>query len=252
MAFKVEGKCEIVHLNVRKQGEEGDKELAVDLTLLTRIDAEHVKHFDDQVVGFLWMETTKAVRNPAIGDLTFAGVMMNMDLTIAGIRATAELSKFSISPADNYKADVRFKATFKPTSTEIATLAELVSEQTDIKVDKAELPLEPDAGVAQSTARPEGERKRGGKSKKPTGEVSASSPPEAFHGEGADDPLLANARRIVVMQQRASISLVQRQLQIGYNRAARLLEALQSLGVVSAMDETGQRKVTETLESAGA
>ncbi|EFU5185850.1 cell division protein FtsK, partial [Salmonella enterica] len=44
-------------------------------------------------------------------------------------------------------------------------------------------------------------------------------------------------------QQRASISFLQRQLRIGYNRAARLLEALEKAGVISAPEADGIRKV---------
>jgi DNA segregation ATPase FtsK/SpoIIIE-like protein len=47
------------------------------------------------------------------------------------------------------------------------------------------------------------------------------------------DPLLPKARMIVVAHKRASISLVQRHLMIGYFRATVLLDTLQAQGVVS-------------------
>lgn len=62
----------------------------------------------------------------------------------------------------------------------------------------------------------------------------------ATFGDGPDQ-LLARARAIVIEHRKPSISLVQRHLQIGYNRAARLLEELEKAGVVSAMGTTGQR-----------
>ncbi|MFA7522739.1 MAG: DNA translocase FtsK [Halothiobacillaceae bacterium] len=61
-------------------------------------------------------------------------------------------------------------------------------------------------------------------------------------GEG-DDELLDEAAEIVRAEGRASISLVQRKLRIGYNRAARLLESLEAKGVVTPMDGKGERKV---------
>lgn len=58
---------------------------------------------------------------------------------------------------------------------------------------------------------------------------------------GAD--LIRRARDIVVGHQRGSISLVQRRLQISYNTAAKLLEALEQEGVVSPQRQNGQREV---------
>ena len=48
---------------------------------------------------------------------------------------------------------------------------------------------------------------------------------------------------IVLKERRASISLVQRHLRLGYNRAARLLEALEAEGTVSAMQSNGTRSI---------
>ncbi len=65
-------------------------------------------------------------------------------------------------------------------------------------------------------------------------------------GEGGDaesDPLYDQAVDIVLKNQRASISLVQRHLRIGYNRSARLIEAMEKSGLVSAMDGRGGREV---------
>lgn len=52
-----------------------------------------------------------------------------------------------------------------------------------------------------------------------------------------------NAVGVVIKNDRASISLVQRHLRIGYNRAARLLEDMETAGVISPMDSSGGRKV---------
>jgi S-DNA-T family DNA segregation ATPase FtsK/SpoIIIE len=63
-------------------------------------------------------------------------------------------------------------------------------------------------------------------------------------GAGADgeaDPMYDQAVQIVMQHRRASISLVQRHLRIGYNRAARLLEQMEKSGLVSAMATNGNR-----------
>ncbi len=55
--------------------------------------------------------------------------------------------------------------------------------------------------------------------------------------------LLEQAKALVVKERKASISLVQRVLRIGYNTAARLMEDMEREGVVSPMGATGIRKV---------
>jgi recombination associated protein RdgC len=66
---------------------------------------------------------------------------------------------------------------------------------------------------------------------------------EAAPTDSDADPLTEQARQIVTANGRASISLVQRHLRIGYNRAAALLEALEHQGIVSCMDNSGTRRV---------
>lgn len=60
---------------------------------------------------------------------------------------------------------------------------------------------------------------------------------------GEADPLYDEAVAIIAKSRRASISLVQRQLRIGYNRAARLIEEMERAGLVSAMQSNGNREV---------
>ncbi|BDU19320.1 DNA translocase FtsK [Dyella sp. GSA-30] len=69
---------------------------------------------------------------------------------------------------------------------------------------------------------------------------------ELFAEEGGDaelDPLYDEAAAFVLRTRRASISFVQRQFRIGYNRAARLVEAMEAAGLVSSMGINGQRDV---------
>ena len=57
------------------------------------------------------------------------------------------------------------------------------------------------------------------------------------------DPMYDQAVEIVLKHKRASISLVQRHLRIGYNRAARLLEQMENSGMVSTMQSNGNREI---------
>jgi S-DNA-T family DNA segregation ATPase FtsK/SpoIIIE len=60
---------------------------------------------------------------------------------------------------------------------------------------------------------------------------------------GENDPMYDQAVGIVLQHRRASISLVQRHLRIGYNRAARLLEQMEKSGLVSSMATNGNRDI---------
>jgi len=60
---------------------------------------------------------------------------------------------------------------------------------------------------------------------------------------GEADPLYDDAVKIVLENKRASISLVQRHLRIGYNRAARILEDMERAGLVSKMGSNGNRDI---------
>lgn len=62
-------------------------------------------------------------------------------------------------------------------------------------------------------------------------------------GGGESDAMYDQAVAIVLQHRRASISLVQRHLRIGYNRAARLLEQMEKSGLVSAMSTNGNRDI---------
>ncbi|MBL8301751.1 MAG: DNA translocase FtsK, partial [Ideonella sp.] len=62
-------------------------------------------------------------------------------------------------------------------------------------------------------------------------------------GGGESDPMYDQAVAVVLQHRRASISLVQRHLRIGYNRAARLLEQMEKSGVVTAMATNGNRDI---------
>jgi DNA segregation ATPase FtsK/SpoIIIE, S-DNA-T family len=71
------------------------------------------------------------------------------------------------------------------------------------------------------------------------GEAEAGAAGGATDAEA--DPMYDQAVAIVLQHKRASISLVQRHLRIGYNRAARLLEQMEKSGLVSAMATNGNR-----------
>jgi len=70
-----------------------------------------------------------------------------------------------------------------------------------------------------------------------------SSGGEEGGGDPEQDPLYDEAVRIVTESRKASISGVQRRLKIGYNRAARMIEAMEAAGLVGPLQSNGAREV---------
>ncbi len=61
--------------------------------------------------------------------------------------------------------------------------------------------------------------------------------------DSAEDQMFRRAVQVVAESQKASTSYIQRQLRIGYNSAARLIERMESEGIVSRPDHVGRREV---------
>ncbi len=72
-----------------------------------------------------------------------------------------------------------------------------------------------------------------------------SADSESIEGSLNDelDELYEEAKKIVLNERKSSISYIQRKLQIGYNRAARIVEQLEYMGVLSAPNSKGQREI---------
>ena len=75
------------------------------------------------------------------------------------------------------------------------------------------------------------------------GEPGDIAPNDGGGPGNESDPMYDQAVGIVLQHRRASISLVQRHLRIGYNRAARLLEQMEKSGLVTAMGNNGNREI---------
>jgi DNA segregation ATPase FtsK/SpoIIIE, S-DNA-T family len=83
------------------------------------------------------------------------------------------------------------------------------------------------------------------------GEVNVGGAGGSAGGSGESDAMYDEAVAIVLKNRKASISLVQRHLRIGYNRAARLLEQMEKSGVVSTMQSNGNRDILVPTSNAG-
>ena len=77
------------------------------------------------------------------------------------------------------------------------------------------------------------------------GEVSESDI-ESGGGDDEGDPLFEEAKALVIETQKASASMIQRRLSVGFNRATRLMEELEAAGVIGPAEGTKPRKVLQT------
>jgi S-DNA-T family DNA segregation ATPase FtsK/SpoIIIE len=89
----------------------------------------------------------------------------------------------------------------------------------------------------------------GGVSDEAGGDGGGSGGGAAGSVDGEQDALYDQAVGIVLKHRRASISFVQRHLRIGYNRAARLLESMETAGLVSQMQSNGNREILARREA---
>lgn len=213
--FEYKGKAEIKHLNVRKEGPDDEKALAVDVKLSFVASAELIDFFHDGLRSVLFTDIG-AVKNCYLESLKFSNKIKNCELTILDQHYNGvDVSKFVLTPKDTNQVTITFSVSISPSGTEVAQLAEYVMDEVDIHI----LPLpQLDFGTAQE------------------------APAHVVNSDGPD-ALYDEAVKLVVQTRRASISLVQRHLRIGYNRAARLMEQMELGRVVSPMKSNGNRDV---------
>lgn len=76
------------------------------------------------------------------------------------------------------------------------------------------------------------------------GEVSENEG-EFSDGDAGGDPLFEEAKSLVIETQKASASMIQRRLSVGFNRATRLMEELEMAGVIGSAEGTKPRKVLQ-------
>jgi S-DNA-T family DNA segregation ATPase FtsK/SpoIIIE len=77
-------------------------------------------------------------------------------------------------------------------------------------------------------------------------EITAHTSSEASssaEGDGDEDELYSQAVDIIKSEGKASTSFLQRKLQIGYNRAARIIDMMEEKGIVSKANHVGKREV---------
>lgn len=246
--FHVSGSATIKHLNVRKEGPEDDKILAVDVKLeIEKVDRAICDYFDDALIAFLWRHETGGLiaRNAFLNPIAYMHEISGADVKIeSGHFVGCEVKKFAIRPRDGGTLDLQCSVSIYPGANDVADLAKRVQDGVRVEIQGPPDLFDGDAGAAAAAGQLDKTLREDGDSailQSGDGKVLINFGVDPY--DGGADPMLEQARSLVAEHQRASISLVQRHLRIGYNRAARLLEELERLGAVSAMGGNGARAV---------
>jgi Ftsk gamma domain len=243
--FRFKGSVQIEHLNARKVGPKDSKTLAVDLKLSARVTDAVFHFFDDQLLHAVWLPGG-AVRNIQLGPLCFGHELEDYRADLLGnTHFGVKVKAFSLAVKDGREVDLVFSISLGPQGTDMAVLAEHLQESLDITLQPAnqDLLIEDD-GIWCINPLVQMVRVDGGGH----GDDLSDSDLFSSTSSASDDDLIEQARQLVITHRKASISFIQRHLQIGYNRAARLMEALQAEGLVSAMNVDGNRVVLADAE----
>lgn len=255
--FNISG--ELKHINVRKEGPDDDKVTALDLKFTADVTAQLVDDLlcvDEEkgrALAAFWSQDG-APQMLSMGDIKMSRQILNAKATLAGMTfGDCTAKNFSFAVKDKHAASLTFSISSADfPSNAIAVLAEKLQEGIDLhfwtpqgdlfqeglltgSVEKLDKMLAEDGATATITS---------------GDEVLATF--GAFMGPGAEDPLYGQALAFVRESGRPSISFVQRKFRIGYNRAARLIEAMEAAGQVTPMGPAGEREVITKSDSEAA
>lgn len=215
----------------RKVGKGDNRELVVHVKLVAVTGMAIPDYLDPSLRSFLWTPTG-GVRNKNIKAVAVTGSIGGCTAELCGLTfGSVKAGKFSVEALDEWRARVGMTLTFRPDSKPYAQILERLDEQTLVKVLGEPVLDDGDDAQQQQPAAP------------PAPPLTPIEALAAAASGGADDPAMEQAIAVVREHKRASISLLQRRLAIGYNRAARMMEAMEKQGLVSAMDTKGNREV---------
>lgn len=191
--------------------------------------------------AFLWRGDTNAliVRNGFLSPVAYSNQITGATVKI-GLHeyGGCDVRKFSIVPADGGVMTLACSVSLYPSSPDVADLAKLVQDDDQVSIEGPPDLFAQDAPETKLAKAAAEHLDATATLLTKDGEVMV------VLGDGVD-PLYNQAVAIVRKEKRPSISLVQRQLKIGYNRAARLLESMEAAGIVGPLGLHGERALLQ-------
>ena len=137
-AFKVSGLATIKHLNVRKEGPEDEKILAVDVKLeIKGVDRRLCGFFDEALEAFLWRGNTNALimRNAYLTPVQYA-VEVKATVTIGAHEYPGcEVKRFALDPRDGGVMTLTCSVSVYPNSADVSDLAKLVQDDAHVSIE---------------------------------------------------------------------------------------------------------------------
>lgn len=240
MSIEIKTVASLAHLNVRKEGPDDAKATAIDLKLSGLVDSKILDTLlcGDDANGMAevsFWDTDGDPRFLSLKECGFTREIHSACIDIEGVNLRGcTVRKFSFKAMDGYRAMLTFSISSSDfPSNAIAILAEQLDESNSIHLWVPQGDMFAAASSLDDMAREDGTSV--------TLSTGAGDVLATF-GDGPD-PMYEQAMALVIKNDKASISFVQRSLKLGYNRAARLIEAMEVNGVVSPIQGNGARSV---------
>lgn len=245
------------HINLRQEGSAEDSALAYDLKFVCLVPADLIDTLicvdnEGEALQAFWRDDKDGKpRFPQLGGLSFQRRLNEIEFNTLGLHLPGcKVGGFSFEALDGRHANLQFSvAVSSPPGNALPILADFLKQDIEIELLSQQRDL-----LAEQ---PDNVRPILREAKTMLEEIRDL---EADLGEQYDpiplasdeDELLGSARAFVLETHRASISALQRYLKVGYNRAARLIEALELEGTVTAMNSNGGREVIRHFPAEGA
>ncbi len=153
--FKFAGYATIRHLNVRKEGQEGEKALAVDVKF-EGVAVGELCHYFDERLHHLFFDVSASgaiARGAFLEPVGFRNELEDCLLTVEGIEFHGvKLKGFKLLPVDGGMVTLTFTASFQPTANEVAVLARKVADEVSVIAEQRPglFDIDPLSGAAEA------------------------------------------------------------------------------------------------------
>lgn len=247
---------EFVHMNIRQEVHGDEQVNGIDLRFRVELSNETMVHFSSTLKTSLWKreDTPQGdfdpesipytiVKNPEMGTIKwdtkydcarFAvhhGIDDKNDIAFA----LAKVNKFSFLPRNGARYVCEFRVQISdPDTSDIAKLSAVLGQTVYGSVDGEGGEPEEDEPQADFGA-------AGNEGYAPP--IDGTVKPDFGPAEDEDDEFFKPAMEHVIREQKVTVSIIQKLCHVGFNRASRLVERMESQGIVSAEDGKGKRTV---------